>query len=269
MQIKKLSYNVIIIGFLMCVLFTSSHAQDDAKADKTGTNPVNFSPELRLYNEFTRLNIDGGGEQNVTTLEGRIPLLDGKVQFRVRARTSILKADFNNDGVDEVDESGFGDLDFRFLTVPYTNMAEKEAVAIGLEVFLDTASEDALGSGATSLGPQVFYVKFLPTGLFAPALQYKFSVDENIGSSKIDQILIDLNYLRMANDKQSWFFADPQIVIDNEINTEYIVLDFEFGAMMSKWTDLEGQSVYVRPSLGIGSDRPVEGSVEVGYKFVF
>lgn len=244
-------------------------AADEAAADKTGTNPINFSPEFRVYNEFTKLNISGDGEQNVTTLEGRMPLLDGKYQIRVRAKANALTADFDDDGSDEVDESGLGDLDFRLLTVPYLNMESKTAIATGLEVFLDTASEDVLGSGTTSLGPQIFLVKFLPTGLFAPALQYKFSVDEEDGRDEVDQFLIDLNYLRMAADKQSWIFVDPQIVIDNEASTEYMIVDIELGVMMSKWTDLKGQSAYVRPSFGLGSDRPVDGSVEVGYKFVF
>jgi hypothetical protein len=147
-------------------------------------------------------------------------------------------------------------------------MPNKRAFALGLEVFLDTASEDELGSGATSLGPQVFYVKFLKRGLFAPGLQYKFSVDEEDGRSDVDQILIDLNLLIMAGDKQSWFFTDPQIVIDREADVEYAIVDFEFGFMMSKWTDLKGQSIYIRPSVGVGTDRPTDGSIEVGYKMV-
>ena len=135
-------------------------------------------------------------------------------------------------------------------------------------MFFDTASEDALGSGTTSLGPQAFYVKFLKRGLFAPGLQYKFSVDEDSGRSDTDQVLIDLNYLRMAKDKQSWFFTDPQIVIDNENDVEFVIVDFEFGWMMSKWTKLKGHSFYVRPSVGAGGHRPTDGSVEIGYKIV-
>jgi hypothetical protein len=133
----------------------------------------------------------------------------------------------------------------------------KQALAVALEVFFDTASDDALGSGASSLGPQMFYVKFLKTGLFAPGLQYKFSVDEDKGRSEVDQWLIDLNYLYMAKDKQSWFFTDPQIVIDNESNEEFAIVDLEFCWMMTKWwPDLKGQSFYIRPSFGVGTDRP-------------
>ncbi|MDX2481932.1 MAG: hypothetical protein QNK24_16545 [Desulfuromusa sp.] len=277
MKSQKMNYSAVVIGLLVSIWVTSSYAQnsdnaaskDVSRGDKTGTNPINFSPELRLYNETLKLNTEGDGVQNITTLEGRISLLDEKFQLRVRARGVFLKADFDEDGVDEVDDSGFGDLDFRLLTVPYMSMAKKQALAVGLEVFLNTASEDTLGTGVTSLGPQVFYVKFLPTGLFAPGLQWKISVDEDTGRSEEDKILIDLNYLRMAKDKQSWFFADPQIVFDNENNTEYVILDVEIGVMMSKWTSLKGQSIYIRPSVGIGNDRPVDGSVEIGYKFVF
>ncbi len=250
-----------------------SHQQSEqgataATADKTGTNPVNFQRDIRVYNEFSWLNAAGDGDQNLTTVEFRTPFLDGKWQWRVRARFNSLSADTNDDGVDDIDESGVGDTDMRFLTVPILDMANAQAWAFGLEVFLDTASEDALGSGTTSLGPQVFFVKFLPGGLFAPGLQYKFSVDEDDGRSETDQLLIDLNYLKMAKDKQSWFFTDPQIVIDNETDVEFAIVDLEFGWMMSKWTELKGHSVYVRPSVGVGTDRPVDGSIEVGYKIV-
>jgi hypothetical protein len=246
---------------------TNSLAQEQ-KQDNTGTNPINFSKDFRAYNEYSWLNTSGDGTQNLTTAEFRTPLFGGKWQWRVRARFNSLTADFNNDGIDDVDENGLGDTDMRFITVPYVDMKKRRAVATGLEVFFDTASEDALGSGTTALGPQVFYVKFLPRGLFAPGLQYKFSVDESSGRSETDQILIDLNYLRMAKDKQSWFFTDPQIVVDNESDIEFLIVDFEFGWMMSKWTGLKGHSFYVRPSVGVGVDRPTDGSIELGYKIV-
>ena len=257
--------------------FADDLAQEEAtnKNDKTGTNPVNFQRDFRVYNEFTSLNTAGDGTQNVTTFEFRTPFAKGKWQWRIRARLSSLTADLNNDGIDDVDESGMGDTDIRFFTVPWFKGAN--AFAFGLEVFFDTASEDALGSGATSLGPQVFYGRFFRGGfgpyqgggLFAPGLQYKFSVDEDTGRSEVDQILIDLNLLVMAKNKQSWFFTDPQIVIDNETNQEYCICDFEFGWMMTKWwPDMKGHSFYFRPMVGIGADRPVDGSIELGYKLV-
>jgi hypothetical protein len=187
----------------------------------------------------------------------------------LRARYNSIEADIDDDGSDDLDENGLGDWDMRFLTVLSIDNETKTAWASAVEVFLNTADEDALGAGSTSLGPQVFWVKFLPTGLFAPGLQYKFSVDEDSGRDEVDQILIDLNYLKMAKDKKSWFFTDPQFVFDNENDIEFAIVDLEWGWMMATWyDDLPGHSFYIRPSIGVGSDRPTEGSIELGYKIV-
>jgi hypothetical protein len=258
----------IVIVLLLALAPAAAFAEQADTSDKTGTNPVNFQRELRFYNEYSWLNTAGDGNQNLTTGEFRTPLAGGKWQFRARLRHNSITADIDDDGIDELDDNGFGDADLRFLTVPVIDMSKRKAIAFGFEAFLDTASEDALGSGSTALGPQAFYVKFLKQGLFAPGVQYKFSVDEDAGRSETDQILIDLNYLRMARDKQSWFFTDPQIVVDNESNVEFMIVDVEFGFMMSKWTDLQGHSFYIRPSVGVGGHRPTDGSVEIGYKVV-
>jgi len=242
---------------------------DQFKKDQTGTNPVNFSRDFRVYNEFTVLNTEGDGTQNVTTAEIRLPFADGKWQWRMRARYTSIKADLNDDGNDDIDESGIGDTDMRFLTVLSLDKETQQAWATGLEVFLDTAAEDELGDGATSLGPQIFWVQFFKGGLFAPGLQYKFSVDEDSGRDEVEQWIVDLNYLKMAGDKQSWFFTDPQLIFDQEGDVDFAIVDLEWGWMATNWNpEAKGQSVYVRPSFGVGSDRATEGSIEIGYKWV-
>lgn len=281
MKIFKRTKLILTAIIIMIALSTNGFADDAAeqqatsKKDKTGTNPVNFQRDLRIYNEYSWLNTEGDGSQNLTTLEFRTPFAGGKWQWRVRARYNSIEADLNDDGNDDIDESGLGDTDMRFLTVPY--LKGLNAFAGALEVFFDTASEDALGTGTTSLGPQVFYVRFFRGGflawkgggLFAPGLQYKFSIDEDSDRDDVDQILIDLNFLAMGTSKKYWFFTDPQIVFDYENNTEFAILDFEFGWMMTNWfQNLQGHSFYIRPSVTVGADRPVDGGIEIGYKVV-
>ena len=231
--------------FLAAALFTPAvpavHAQDDMKGDKTGTNPVNFTYDARIYNEYSWLNTAGDGSQNVTTLEFRAPFAAGKWQFRVRARYSFIEADFNDDGVDDVDESGLGDVDFRFLTVPYLDMSKKLAFAVGLETFLDTASEDALGSGAYSFG----------------FLYYRYAHR------------IDLFFLKQSADKQRWVLLDPQIILDYEEEKEFMIIDAEIGTMLDQYFGTKGHSGYLRPSVGVFEDRPTDGSIEVGYKIIW
>jgi hypothetical protein len=251
--------------------------EDDAKAalkaDKTGTNPINFTYDARIYNEFQWLNTDGDGEQNITTFEFRTPFADGRWQFRLRARYNSIEADLNDDGSDDVDEDGLGDFDFRFLTVPYMNMQKRRALAVGFETFLDTASEDELGSGATSFGPQVFGVFFAPLGipghLVAPAYQHKFSVEEDDDRDPVHQGLIDIFVLWTSKDKQYWGLLDPQIILDYQQDTEYMIVDAELGMMLDEVFGTKGQSVYIRPAFGVGSDRPIDASIEVGYKVIW
>ena len=245
-------------------VFAAEAAELASKTDKTGTNPMNFQRDIRIYNEYSWLNTDGDGSLNMTTLEYRTPIGDGKWQFRARVPYKALDIDNAN-----IDESGLGDIDVRFMTILGMDMETRTAWAVGLEIFLDTASDPTLGNGATVLAPQIFRGWFFKSGLFAPGVQYRFSVDEDDGRNKIDQFVIDLNYLYMAADKQSWFFTDPQIVIDNEQNEEFVIVDFEFGWMMTKWyKDLKGHSFYIRPSIVLGADRPTDYSVELGYKMV-
>jgi hypothetical protein len=116
---------------------TVEDVKESFAEDKTGTNPINFTFDARLYNEYRWLNTAGDGSQNVTTAEFRAPFADGKWQLRAKVRGVNLKADFNNDGTDDVDESGFGDTDIRFMTVPYLNLEKRFGVALGVEFFLD------------------------------------------------------------------------------------------------------------------------------------
>ena len=256
---------------------TGVRAQDDAgaatKADKTGTNPINFTHDARIYNEYQFLNTPGESAQNITTFEFRTPFADGKWQFRIRGRAQQLNVDLNDDGTDEIDDSGAGDFDFRFLTVPIINMKKKFALAVGFEVFLPTATEDSLGSGALSFGPQAFAVFFAPFGikgtLFAPAYQHKFSIDEDDGRSKVHQGLIDLFVVWSSQDMQFWGLFDPQIVLDYENDTEFMIIDLEAGMMLDKYLGTKGHSAYLRPSFGVGGDRSTDGSIEVGYKVIW
>lgn len=95
--------NIILLRVLtfltVVVMSMSAWAQESkedakaaAKADKTGTNPINFQNELRIYNEYTWLNTEGDGNQNLTTLEFRTPFMDGKWQYRIRAKYNAIKA---------------------------------------------------------------------------------------------------------------------------------------------------------------------------------
>jgi hypothetical protein len=247
-------------------------SEEDVKAamakDKTGTNPLNFTFDARLYDEYRWLNTDGDGSQNLVTGEFRMPIAGGKWQFRAKVRNNNLKADFNNDGFNNVSESGFGDTDIRFATVPYFSLEKKLAVFAGVEFFLDTASEDALGAGANSVAPFAFVVflnAFGPGTLFVPGYQHTYSVSESTGRSQVNQGLIDLFIVKTWSENKYWGYLDPQIILDYEDHTEFMLIEIQAGMMVGSG----GHSIYAMPSFGVGIDRPYDFSMEIGYKIVW
>lgn len=285
MNFRTIIFSTILAGLLIAGwVSTSALAQDEAEAaakedvkatfekDKTGTNPMNFTFDARLYNEYQWLNTAGDGGQNITTFEFRAPFADGKWQFRSKLRAVDLKADFNDDGTDDVDDFGFGDIDVRFMTIPYINMQKKLAVALGVEFFLNTASEDSLGAGAWTVAPLVFLPIFNPLGpgsIFVPGYQHKISFYEDSGRDQVHLGLIDFFLVKTFAQNQYWAYIDPQIVLDYENSREFMLVELQAGMMLDKFVGSKGHSIWILPSFGVGSDSPYDFSFEVGYKYIW
>jgi hypothetical protein len=155
--------------------------------DNSGTNPVNFTYDFRVYSELAQLPNDAGSSA-LTTAELRVPLgrdiaylsddpeespfydMGSRWQLRFRAKYKNLSLENPANppfGASEV--SGIGDFDARLLWI--ASASKKMVIAAGLEAFMDTASNDALGNGQTVLGPTAFAVFpgiLGPGSLFAP-----------------------------------------------------------------------------------------------------
>lgn len=239
-------------------------AQSADEQDSSGTNPINFTYDFRIYSEFQEFNAKGDNGGGLLTFEYRIPVGE-KWQLRGRFRGTTKSFDPEGDGTSET-TTGVGDFDLRLLTVPYAS--KKLAVAAGLELFLDTASSDVLGEGKTSLGPQAFLVWFAPGGvkgtLFAPAVQYVFDVAGADNRADVDRFQFNFFYLWLSDSKKHWALLDPQLVIDNENDKEFGQIEIEVGQMMFGAT-----SSYIRPGIGVGSDRPLNWNIELGFKVIW
>ncbi|MEM9063586.1 MAG: hypothetical protein AAGD13_24265 [Pseudomonadota bacterium] len=243
-------------------------AQDDAgsgpvdKSDKSGTNPINFTNDIRAYYEYQDLE---NGTGHVGTLEARTPVYDNKVQIRMRVPfkgIDISQGGFN------LSESGLGDINARLLTVPYLDLKSGTAIAVGLEFFFPTATDDALGDGKFSLGPQIFGVKFNPFGikgsLVAPAVQQVVSIVGDDDRRDVNRTQLDLFILKQSDDKKSYVLLDPQYVIDWDNQTEFGLVEAEAGYVLDS-----GVSFYGRPGVGFGGDSAIDFNLEFGVKYVF
>ena len=269
----------VIISFL---IMNISSAQD--KKDNTGTNPANFTYDTRFISEMAELP-NKAGSMLTNTLEFRWPFggdvaktagldseslvydLGKKFGTRVRLRYKDLNlvnpaADpFNNSNV-----SGIGDIDARFLWLAY---ASKSLIFVpGLEATFNTSTNDALGFGANVLMPTIFFVfpNLLGKGsLFAPGYQYLVNIDGG-EEKKISRSQIDLYFVWLIGKGTNWLIVDPQIVIDHDTDKYPALIEVEWGYMISA---LPGTSVYLRPGVGIGADRPYDWNFEGGLKFVW
>jgi hypothetical protein len=221
--------------------------------DKTGTNPVNFQSEMRLFNVFTELP-DGAGYINEMRYRQVWPFDNRRQQIR-------LEIPLVTTNVTGETEFGFGDLLVRWLMV--TKATPKNAVAVGVESTWDTATSDVLGTGKNVLAPVVFYVIFLPEkkAIFAPGYQYRFDIGGSDARADVSLSAIDLYYVLLPKPGS---MIDPQIIIDHESSTTYVQVETEFGRMMGP-----GWSTYLRPGFPIGGNRLMDWNLEFGIKSVF
>jgi hypothetical protein len=71
--------------------------------------------------------------------------------------------------------------------------------------------------------------------------------------------------VKTFSDNKYWGYVDPQIVLDYENDVEFMLLELQGGMMVGP----AGHSIYAMPSFGVGTDRPYDFSLEVGYKIVW
>jgi hypothetical protein len=272
----------VIMKILTCLLATVLllAASTTFAQDNSGTNPVNFTYDYRLYTEAQHFKKDAGSQiRNI--MEFRMPLgsdmanvlgqeegfyrdLGSKFQLRFRGYYNHLSlndtssAPFGSNTV-----SGIGDFDARLLYLAHVSTTW--GLALGLEAFFNTASPDVLGSGSTNLAPVVFVPLFNILGkgsIFAPGYQYVFNVDGNT----VSRSQIDLYFVWALAGGKNWLLLDPQIIIDHHNSAEFMVVDAEWGFMIAPQSGLSG---YIRPGIGVGADRPFNYNLEFAVKFVW
>jgi len=266
-----------------CLLLVVSATPGQAQDDNTGTNPINFTYDARFYTEMADLpNMDGS--LTTSTFEFRAPFgrtmsnltggslgffndLGSKYALRAKFRHKSLNVEDADAPFGNASVSGMGDLDVRFLAIPFVN--RKMGIATGLEAYIPTATNDALGDGRTSLVPQVFLGFFGVLGgrsIFAPGYLYVFDVGGDDARSPVRQHKIDMYFVWLLAEMKNWLIINPQMNFDTENDTQIFLVDTEFGFMIPQ---LPGASTYLRPGVGIGSDRPFRWSFEWGLKFIW
>ena len=267
----------------LVALATPGLAQQDG-SDDTGTNPVNFTYDARLYMEMSQLPEDVGSAIT-TTYEFRAPfgrtmanLTDNRLgifkdrgdKYALRLKTRHKSLNFNEGGQSSganTNVSGIGDMDARFLAIPHAK--GKFALATGLEAYFPTATNDALGDGRYALVPQVFLGFFGLMGeksIFAPGYLYVADVGGDSDRTSVDQHKIDVYFVWLLANMKHWLIINPQANFDVGNDRDLYLIDAEFGFMVPQ---LPGASTWLRPGVGFGDDKPFDWTLEFGFKFIW
>ncbi len=249
----------IWIGAMAAAWGMAALAQDaapDARADKTGTNPLNFQQTVSLKNEYNDL---GEGYANFTRLVYAYPLLPN---LKASAEIPLLASDASGS-----DEFGLSDIVIKSSWIPYAT--QKMGVALGVDLAAPTASDEMLGTGKWILSPSLTLAFFLPGSLiFAPAYKHGFSFAGDDDRADIHVGTADFYLVKKFDQNRQWLTFDPTLLFDYENDRyESATVRLTYGRVLGKIGDgvLSG---FVKPGIGVGCERPNDWSFEAGVSLI-
>jgi len=172
------------------------------KADKTGTNPLNFQNTLSLKNEFNRI---GGNYANFTRLTYSQPLLPN---VKVGVELPFLASDASG-----TNRFGLSDIVLKTSWIPYAT--KTMGLALGADLTTPTATQDVLGAEKWQLAPSLTAAFFLPRNvIFAPAYKHGFSFAGEDGRADIHTGTLDFYLVWKFDRNRQWLTFDPTLLFD-------------------------------------------------------
>lgn len=247
---------------LIAAVVTATAGQTVAWAQETkdtsGTNPAVITRTLQISNEYRFL--PGDEYYNQTLLRYTEPFLDGKVGVRL---TLPLEAT----NLTAEDEFGIGDIAAKFSWIPY--MSRHQAFILSTEIYAPTASEDILGTGKWVAAPGLTWAYFAsPEIIIAPAYIQNLSFAGKDDRADVNRGDFDLYFVYRPHGKRWWITSDTTVSYDFETDATPVSWELNFGRNLAKFKAGSALNGYIRPGVGIGSDRPYDFNVEVGLTLV-
>jgi len=226
------------------------------KADKTGTNPLNFQTTLSLKNEFNRIS---DRYANLTRLTYSHPLLPN---WKIGVELPFLASDASGS-----DQAGLSDVVLKTSWIPYAT--RKMGLALGADLTTPTATQDVLGTEKWQLAPSLTAAFFLPHSvIFAPAYKHGFSFAGEDDRADIHTGTLDFYLVWKFDRSRQWLTLDPTLLFDYENDRyESATVRLTYGRVLGK----VGEAVlsgFIKPDVGVGCDRPNDWSLEAGVSLI-
>ncbi len=248
-------------------------------SDKTGTNPLNFQRTFQLTNEYDA--VTSNAEVNFTrfryteafrpdfSLRLEVPLVYAHATIAGNSATGDDDGSGSTSPSDEIDASrfGLGDVVLKASYVPFAD--HRRGILFAAELAAPTASDDVLGTEKWVISPAVTYAIFLPKMMiFAPTYKHSLSFAGDGDRNDINKGTFDFYLVKKFDKGRQWINIDPTYLLDFE-NDQYSggTLRVTYGRLLGKMSGAV-ISGYVKPGVGVGSDRPNDWSAEVGVSLI-
>jgi len=233
-------------------LFGASPHQPSTE-DKTGTNPLNLQQQVDVANVYVELE---DLYLNQTTYRHVVPLFNRRLAIAGSAPVV-----FGN--LTGLTEGGLGDIAASVEWTPW--LSPKAGLVAGLRTTWNTATVDALGLGVHTLMPYGQFV-FQPSSrtIVAPFVAYRVGVGGDDFAPEVNDTLAGVSIVWRPSSRL-WLSVQPQVIVDAALDATYGEASAEVGHQL-----LDRLSTYVRPSLGLGSDRtkPYTWGLTFGFRIV-
>lgn len=220
-----------------------------------GTNPTLLSTKAGIQYQYNQIN---------SSLNAGLWEAFFTVPFGAKKNMALeLTLPYANGALNS--SYGLGDVSLKFVHVVDVNA--KRGLAYTAEYFADTADRPGLGNGQDVLELSAFYASFQENGgIFAPAWVQTIGL-EGTGStgSKINRTTIDFYYVPKLSNPKYFMTLDPALVYDWETEKGFASLQVTFGMLTGKAFGGDSQ-VFIKPGIYAGKDRPLDFSLQVGYK---
>ncbi|AKC85789.1 hypothetical protein WQ53_02450 [Pseudoxanthomonas suwonensis] len=232
-----------------------AHAQEQPEAANNGTDPTKFITTAAAIYEYN--DLIPGMSRHAPRLEYIQPF-GGKRDYQLRVQLPMVSNDVaGNDGF------GLGDIAVRLGHV--FGVTREHGMVVQGEMIFDTASRDELGTGQNVFKGTFIYARFLPGGIFAPAIVHSVDVWGDSDRAGVNSTTLDFYYVPRFEDPRNFMTLDPALTSDWHNDRQFASLAVTLGRTLGQAFGGNWQ-LYAKPTVFAGAERPGDWSIEVGYK---
>ncbi len=235
------------------ILFLSASAW--GTDSNNGTDPTKLTSSAAIVYEYNDL---------LPNLSRHAPRFDlilpfgEKKDYSLRLRVPVISNDI-------ADDNDFGLGDVSIMGTHVFGLTQKRGLVAQAELVFDSASRAELGTGKHVLKATFIYARFLPKGIFAPAVVHSASIGGDGNRATVNSTTFDFYYVPKVSDPRTFVTLDPSITSDWETNKQFISIATTVGRAVGPAFGGSAQ-IFIKPSVLIGADRPGDWGIEVGYK---